>query len=151
MKQSYDWKRNILDFTDINGNRFYLKFKGDKTIVSGKSASGKTLLCTRLKKLIDDKNINMKPYGADNIFIMTQDNTEKLSNQKNKLIIIDRAEQLLTESIVEFINQDFNNRYLIFLRKSVGIELSPNHFAELYNDGDNTIKIKYDFDVKGWC
>ena len=43
MKKCYDWGKNILEFEDVNGNRYFLKFKGNKTIVQGESASGKTV------------------------------------------------------------------------------------------------------------
>jgi hypothetical protein len=145
-KQIYNWESNIIDFVDVNENKFYFQLKGNKTIISGMSASGKTLLCTRIKQIIDDRNISMKPYNADNVFVVTQDNIEKIYKQQNKLIIMDRADLLITDRLVKHINSDFSNRYLLFLRKPVGIELSPNHFAELYKDDDNSLKLKYDFD-----
>lgn len=151
MEKCYNWSSNTLKFSDKNGNKFNLRFKGDKTIVSGASATGKTFICTSLERLIKDKNNSLKPYSADNIFILTEDNYEKLKWQKEKLIIIDRAEFVLNEDIVNFINKDKNNRYLIFLRRAMGIELSPNHFAELKRD-DSTKEtvLDYQFDIKGW-
>ena len=86
-----------------------------------------------LKSYINDNNnASFKPYNADNIFIVSKDNKDKLSLQKGKLIIIDRAELILDEQMVEIINADRgDNRYLIFLRKPMGIELSPNYFGTL--------------------
>lgn len=49
MQQCYDWQSNVLKFTDVNGNKYNLKFRGNKTIVHGDSATGKSLLCTMLK------------------------------------------------------------------------------------------------------
>lgn len=135
MQRSVDgmlWKSNILKFTDINGNHYDLIFKGDKTIVCGESATGKTLICSMLNNFIDDNNIGLKPYGADNIFILSKDNKHKLSEQQEKLIIVDRAEFLLDTETIEFINRDRGtNRYLIFLRKPMGIEVSPNYCADI--------------------
>lgn len=151
MENCYNWTSNTLKFSDKNGNRFNLKFKGDKTIVSGESATGKTFICTSLDRLIKDKNNSLKPYSADNIFILTDDNYERLSLQEKKLIIIDRAEFVIDEDIVNFINRDKKNRYLIFLRKAMGIELSPNHFAELKRDeSTKETVLDYQFDIKGW-
>ena len=118
MQQCYDWQSNVLKFTDVNGNKYNLKFRGNKTIVHGDSATGKSLLCTMLKSYINDNNnASFKPYNADNIFIVSKDNKDKLSLQKGKLIIIDRAELILDEQMVEIINADRGyNRYLIFLR-----------------------------------
>ena len=121
MQQCYDWQSNVLKFTDVNGNKYNLKFRGNKTIVHGDSATGKSLLCTMLKSYINDNNnASFKPYNADNIFIVSKDNKDKLSLQKGKLIIIDRAELILDEQMVEIINADRGyNRYLIFLRKLI--------------------------------
>lgn len=149
MENCYNWESNILKFADKNGNKFNLKFKGDKTIVSGDSATGKTLICTLLNNISKDKNKSLKPYNADNVFVLTEENAEKLVNQNNKLIIIDRAEYILNDNIVDYINNDRNNRYLLFLRKAMGIELSPNHFAELKKTDNETV-LEYAFDVKGW-
>lgn len=149
MENCYSWESNRLKFADKNGNKFNLKFKGNKTIVSGDSATGKTLICTLLNNISKDKNKSLKPYSADNVFILSDDNVEKLVNQKNKLIIVDRAEFILTDKIVDFINADRENRYLLFLRKAMGIELSPNHFAELKKN-DNEIVLEYAFDIEGW-
>ena len=107
MQQCYDWQSNVLKFTDVNGNKYNLKFRGNKTIVHGDSATGKSLLCTMLKSYINDNNnASFKPYNADNIFIVSKDNKDKLSLQKGKLIIIDRAELILDEQMVEIINAD---------------------------------------------
>lgn len=149
MESCYNWENNILKFTDKNGNRFNLEFKGEKTIVSGDSATGKTLICTLLNNISKDKNKSLKPYNADNVFVLSDDNIEKLPNQKNKLVIIDRAELILNDAIVHYINNDRENRYLLFLRKAIGIELSPNHFAELKRHKNETV-LEYTFDVKGW-
>ena len=148
MESCYNWENNILKFTDKNGNRFNLEFKGEKTIVSGDSATGKTLICTLLNNISKDKNKSLKPYHADNVFVLSDDNIEKLPNQKNKLVIIDRAELILNDAIVRYINSDRENRYLLFLRKAIGIELSPNHFAELKKNENETV-LEYTFDVKG--
>ena len=40
MQQCYDWQSNVLKFTDVNGNKYNLKFRGNKTIVHGDSATG---------------------------------------------------------------------------------------------------------------
>ena len=47
----YDWKENRLTLDDIYGNKFDFKLKGAKTIVSGKSASGKSFIYNLTKKI----------------------------------------------------------------------------------------------------
>lgn len=68
---------------------------------------------------------------------------------KDRLIIIDRAEIILNKDIVKFINEDLNNRYLIFCRKHIGLLLSPNYYGQMVND-NGTFRIVYDFNVRGW-
>lgn len=152
MTQCYSWKNNLLSFIDQNDNTFHFEFKGNKTIVCGESGTGKTLICSALKYYIEDiNNQDYKVYDANNIFLLSRDNKNKLKDQKGKLIIIDRAEMVLDHTSVEFINADRGiNRYLIFLRKPIGIELSPNYFAVL-DRKDNSFQLKYPFDIKGWA
>lgn len=140
MQQCYDWQSNVLKFTDVNGNKYNLKFRGNKTIVHGDSATGKSLLCTMLKSYINDNNnASFKPYNADNIFIVSKDNKDKLSLQKGKLIIIDRAELILDEQMVEIINADRGyNRYLIFLRKTYGNRVVTELFRDVVQEGWGT-------------
>lgn len=106
----------------------------------GDSATGKSLLCTMLKSYINDNNnASFKPYNADNIFIVSKDNKDKLSLQKGKLIIIDRAELILDEQMVEIINADRGyNRYLIFLRKPYGNRVVTELFRDVVQEGWGT-------------
>ena len=125
MQQCYDWQSNVLKFTDVNGNKYNLKFRGNKTIVHGDSATGKSLLCTMLKSYINDNNnASFKPYNADNIFIVSKDNKDKLSLQKGKLIIIDRAELILDEQMVEIIKRTMADLITIVIMKSLRGESS---------------------------
>lgn len=149
MKQCYDWKENRLTVEDIYGNIFDLKFKGQKTVVGGRSGTGKTFLCTILNKLesVEDSD---KIYDTSNIVLIDKRNVGILETFVNKLIIIDRSELVLDSKKVEFINDDFNkNRYLIFVRKHIGIILSPNYYANILRR-DNKFELKYEFNVKGW-
>lgn len=139
--QAYDWDNNLIDFTDINGVNFIIQLKGNKTIVGGKASTGKTLLCTRLREL-----------QPDNVFVAVVDNISKIIEIKNKLIVIDRADYILDKAMVKIINEDANNRYLIFSRKPLGISITPNHFGEFDIDKkEKTVSLRYLFDVKGWC
>jgi len=139
--QVYDWENNLIDFTDCNGVNFYVQIRGNKNIVAGKAGTGKTLMCTRLKEL-----------RADNIYVAEADNISKIAEVKDKLIVIDRADIILDKRTVKIINNDRCNRYLIFARKPLGIEVTPNFFAEFQFDYDKRqVTINYLFDVKGWC
>jgi hypothetical protein len=150
MRECYSWETNTLDFKDLNGIRYHLKFKGTKTIIGGETATGKTIICNKLLDIIYDDNIGMKPYNASNIFILTRENRKLLCEQSQKLVIIDRAEMILNESEIEFINNDTSiNRYLLFARAPLGVYLSPNYFAEIVHNGTD-VEISYLFDERGW-
>ena len=149
MIKVYDWDKNILEIDDKYNNHYYLELRGNKNIVKGCSGVGKTYLCDRIRKLKNSVNENSK-YDVSNIIVLNKDNKEKLREFKNQLIIIDNAELLLSESDIEQINVDDNNRYLIFARVPIGIEVSPNHQADFLTK-HNTTYMEYRFHVKGWC
>lgn len=149
-KNCYDWEKNEIDFKLPNRtHKFLLKFKGRKTIVSGKSATGKTMLCNSLKEISNYQGVAAKDYDASNIFILNSDNKDKLKEQKQKLIVIDRGELQIDKDTVDFINRDRKNRYLLFLREPKGINLSPNYFADM-EEKRGSIVLKYRFDEPGW-
>lgn len=147
MKEIYNMEKNLIDFKDVNDNKFYIQLKGKKTIVGGETATGKTLLVNSIKMLIDNKNIGMTDYIANNVFEVTSDNLDKLSKQKDKLIVIDRADIILDKDTIKIINEDDYNTYLIFARAPIGIYLSPNYFANLVNN-NGTIELKYRFNER---
>lgn len=153
MIQCYDWEKNLLKFCDRQGNQFELQMRGRKTIVKGNSGTGKTLIVKRLTDIIENEDVNglkVSEYSADNIVILDRRNISMLQFIKGKLIIIDRADLILTdEKVIEFINADFDNRYLIFARHPMGLRITPNYVGDLYREG-KTIRLKYKFDVVGW-
>lgn len=144
----YDWKSNKLEFRDTLGKVFQLEFRGSRTIINGNSGTGKTYLTNYLGKMkyADDDN------SLGNVFILNKDNKDKLlsGEVKHSLVVIDRGDIAVDEKVVECINNDRGiNRYLIFIRKPVGIDITPNHFAELVDCG-GVVRLKYRFNVKGW-
>ena len=138
----YEHQKNaVLD--DIYGNKFDFKLKGAKTIVSGKS-----FIYNLIKKMKDGDSRDSK-YDTSNIILINKNNVNDMRQYKDRLIIIDRAEIILNKDIVKFINEDLNNRYLIFCRKHIGLLLSPNYYGQMVND-NGTFRIVYDFNVRGW-
>lgn len=146
----YNWDENRICFTDKYDNKFNIELRGQITIINGDSASGKTLLCSKIRDMQKDKNKLMQKYNSDNIFIFNEDNKDKLSQQRHKLVIIDRADILLSDKEEDIIDNDRYNRYLIFVRRPLNIEVSPNHLADLVRHG-NEITAQYEFNVRGWC
>ena len=150
MKKVYDWETNRIEFDDKDGNIYNLQLRGNVNIVVGDSASGKTLLCNKIMNIARDKNIVARKYSADGMFVVNEDNVDKLKENNHTLILIDRAEQILDDDLVDYINRDISNRYLIFTRKSLGIEITPNHFAEM-REHDREFRLEYRYNVGGWC
>ena len=149
MAQVYNWDTNILEVNDKYKNHYYLELRGNKNVIKGSSGTGKSYLYDRLANLKKSSG-NVSEYTVDNIVLLNKDNIGDLKEYKGKLIIIDRAELLLTEEEIDIINADDDNRYLIFSRVLMGLELSPNHQADLITENGIT-KMKYRFNVKGWC
>lgn len=137
MLNVYNWETNTIDLTDKYNNHYNLKLRGNKNIVKGSSGTGKSYLYNMILKIKQRMDKTSK-YCADNIFLVSLDNKDKLDKLNHKLIIIDKAELLLDEKDINIINTDDNNRYLIFSRDPLGIEVSPNHQADMVNENGTT-------------
>ena len=74
-------------------------------------------------------------YKSDNIL-------ESLKQCKDNFIVIDNADILINDEIRRFINFEFSNQYMLFLRNCDGINVSDKSFRELKMDNDNRITLK---------
>lgn len=100
--------------------------------------------------MLDLNDEDNKVYDTFNIVFLDKTNMHYISSMKNKLIVIDRADLTLDKEAVEMINMDWGtNKYLIFSRKPLGIDLSPNYYGE-FIEKNGVVEIKYEFDVGGW-
>ena len=90
-----------------------------------------------------------KKYNADNIVVADKNWLNEIENLNSKLIVIDRADIVLTEEIKECIKNDCSNVYLLFIRGPIGLNISPNYYAHLVRE-DNTIRLEYEFNVGRW-
>lgn len=147
MIEAYNWETNILEIKDKYGSHYKLELRGNKNIVKGDSGTGKTYLA-KLIESIKKKELQSE-YNVDNIIILNLINKDQLKAFRNKLIIIDRADYILGKQEAVYMNSDINNRYLIFSRVPLGIDLSPNHQADFIIKDTVTI-MEYRFNVKGW-
>lgn len=143
----YNFKSNVLDIVTKNHLHFNFKMRGKITIVSGYSGTGKTFVSNYLREMTSSKNVADKEFK--DVFVLNSDNCSSIFTKESKLIVIDRAELLLTPEIVDFINSDYKNKYLIFARGTIGINASPNYYATINKSG-NEFCLQYDFDEKGW-
>lgn len=151
MQKCFDWESG-LHLKYNSSLEFKLWLKGFKTIIIGDSGTGKSLLYSKIKEIKED-NLNpswLRKHDMSNIVLYSKEKLDDIKKLKRNLIIIDRADLILDRDAVEWINYDCGfNKYLIFGRKLLGIDISPNHFGRFIED-DGVIQIKYEFDIGGW-
>lgn len=150
MIQCFDWDSNTLNIKTNSKIEFLIHLKGNKTILCGSSATGKSLLCNTISKYQNSFNDQaLQKYDLNNIIILNKYNKKELSSASNRLILVDRADLLLEPADIDIINEDTGrNKYMISSRKPLGIYLSPNYFAHLKRK-DNIISVEYLFDIRG--
>ena len=112
---------------------FYdLVFEDRITLVGGDSGSGKTVLYEILEdlKLTDE-------YHAIKLFNYKSENVQKnLEKYRNNFIVIDNAAILIDDDIRRFINFEFSNQYMLFLRNCDGLNVSDKSFKVLKLEGN---------------
>lgn len=99
-------------------------------LVGGDSGTGKTVLYEMLEdlKLTDQyKAIKLFNYKSDNIF-------ETIKQCRDNFIVIDNADILIDDDIRRFINFEFSNQYMLFLRNCDGLNVSDKSFKVLKLD-----------------
>lgn len=101
-----------------------LVFEDRITLVGGDSGTGKTVLYEILEDL---KQI--EEYNAIILFnYKTEDLLEKLKKCRNNFVVIDNADILIDDEIRRFINFEFSNQYMLFLRNCDGLNVSDQSF-----------------------
>ena len=106
---------------------YNLTFDDRITLVGGDSATGKTVLYGMLEDLrFTDayKAIKLFNYKSDHLF-------ESLLQCRDNFIVIDNADILLDDDIRRFINFEFSNQYMLFLRNCDGLNVSAHSFKVL--------------------
>ena len=104
-----------------------LVFEDRITLVGGDSGTGKTVLYEMLEdlKLTDEyHSIKLFNYKSENIL-------ENLERCRNNFIVIDNADILIDDDIRRFINFEFSNQYMLFLRNCDGLNVSDKSFKVL--------------------
>ena len=122
---------------DADPFSYDLEFDDRITLVGGDSGSGKTVLYEMLEdiKLTDKyKAIKLFNYRSD-------DFSESIKQCRDNFIVIDNADILINDEIRKFINFEFSNQYMLFLRNCDGLNVSDKSFKvmKLYN---NTITLE---------
>lgn len=148
----YDFNNGILNFKS-RGCTFDIKLRQPITIISGKSASGKTFLLKSLREFVNDEvqNNGLSIVDANIVFVSDVLDTNRIRGVKEHLIMFDRGDVLLTDELVKYIRQDWDNDYLIFARTPHDFKVSTNYYGDLvYNNDSCTFYIDFRFSVGGW-
>ena len=114
-----------------------LVFEDRITLVGGDSGTGKTVLYGMLDDLrfTDEyKAIKLFNYKSDNLL-------EGIKQCRDNFIVIDNADILINDDIRRFINFEFSNQYMLFLRNCDGLNVSDKSFKVLKFD-DNKITLE---------
>ena len=114
-----------------------LVFEDRITLVGGDSGTGKTVLYEMLEdlKLTDEyHSIKLFNYKSENIL-------KNLVRCRNNFIVIDNADILIDDDIRRFINFEFSNQYMLFLRNCDGLNVSDKSFKVLKLE-DNKITLE---------
>ena len=104
-----------------------LTFDDRINLVGGDSATGKTVLYEMLEdlRLTDDyKAIKLFNYKSDNLL-------ESIKQCKGNFIVMDNADILVDDDVRKFINFEFSNQYMLFLRNCDGLNVSDKSFKVL--------------------
>ena len=114
-----------------------LVFDDRITLVGGDNGTGKTVLYEILEdlRLTDEyKAIKLFNYRSDDLL-------ESLKKCKEKFIVIDNADILINDDIRKFINFEFSNQYMLYLRNCDGLNVSDQSFKVLkHNNSKITLE-----------
>ena len=101
-----------------------LVFDDRITLVGGDSGTGKTVLYDMLEDLKQTEE-----YCAIKLFnYKSEDILEKLKQCRNNFVVIDNADILMDDDVRQFINFEFSNQYMLFLRNCDGLNISDKSF-----------------------
>lgn len=111
---------------------YNLVFDDRITLVGGDSGTGKTVLYEMLEdlRLTDEyKAVKLFNYKSDNLL-------ESIKQCKDSFIVIDNADILINDDVRKFINFEFSNQYMLFLRNCDGLNVSDRSFKVLKLDNN---------------
>ena len=109
-----------------------LVFDDRITLVGGDSGTGKTVLYEMLEdlRLTDEyQAIKLFNYKSDALL-------ESMQQCRGRFIVIDNADILINDEVRRFINFEFSNQYMLFLRNCDGLNVSDKSFKVLKLDNN---------------
>jgi archaellum biogenesis ATPase FlaH len=107
-------------------------FEDRITLVGGDSSTGKTVLYEMLEdlRLTDEyQAIKLFNYKSDNLL-------EAIKACRDSFIVIDNADILMNDEVRRFVNFEFSNQYMLFLRNCDGLNVSDKSFKVLKLDNN---------------
>lgn len=109
-----------------------LVFDDRITLVGGDSGTGKTVLY----EILEDLRLTNE-YKAIKLFNYKSDEfLETMKRCRDNFIVIDNADILINDDIRKFINFEFSNQYMLFLRNCDGLNVSDKSFKVLKFDNN---------------
>jgi hypothetical protein len=109
-----------------------LVFDDRITLVGGDSGTGKTVLYEMMGdlRLTDEyKAIKLFNYKSDNLL-------KSLKQCRDSFIVIDNGDILINDEVRKFVNFEFSNQYMLFLRNCDGLNVSDKSFKVLKLDNN---------------
>ena len=109
-----------------------LVFDDRITLVGGDSGTGKTVLYEMLEdlRLTDEyQAIKLFNYKSDALL-------ESMQQCRGRFIVIDNADILIDDEVRRFINFEYSNQYMLFLRNCDGLNVSDKSFKVLKLDNN---------------
>ena len=114
-----------------------LVFEDRITLVGGDSGTGKTILY----EMLEDLKLTNEYYAKKLFNYKSENILENLEKCRNNFIVIDNADILIDDDIRRFINFEFSNQYMLFLRNCDGLNVSDKSFKVLKLE-DNKITLE---------
>lgn len=146
--------RNYSIDTEFKGNKYRvsLDFRSYKALIMGDSAVGKSLVYQIIAKEANVGKIEARCYNHASVRALKDALVSGHFTFKNSLVIIDNADILFYQvpSLVEEINTNFSNNYLILARRAVKLDASPNVVGELKYEG-TVFSIEYLYPEGVWA
>ena len=103
---------------------YELFFDDRITLVGGDSGTGKTVLYD----ILEDLKLT-EEYNAIKLLNNKSENKkENLKKCRDCFIVIDNADILMDDEVRRFINFEFSNQYMLFLRNCDGLNVSDKSF-----------------------
>lgn len=117
------------------------------TLVRGESGVGKTVLYEMLKTASAAGRTDIQCYNLETQRISKKTFKQWKSHMKNKLIVVDNADIVLTPDARNSIDSDRDNgnTYLIFGRNNAGMYIREDGFAYMIDTGK---RVYFDYPFK---